>query len=209
MHPENKFAMAFVSGINSRWCPNLRAEHSNARIWFYIVQSGMEVRCNCKCKTIENRISGKTCKDFRTLKMPMDYATINALFPNNMFRKRKVNSMPNNRSFSVPTTPPTVDCAAKSNATKSTSTEPGTPRTESGSYLEHVPMFMRRPSDSEKNSEDSCAELHNSLTAHLKRIQSNQDKKITMPTKSNYKQPTNKKAKCQGKRLQNLPSVAY
>ena len=75
-------ALAFVSGHNATYCPNIEGFHKSARAYFYITPSGLEQRCGCKCDTVQGRKSGMPCKDWKSIRRQVTPELCAALFPN-------------------------------------------------------------------------------------------------------------------------------
>ena len=55
-----------VADSGSRYCLNNGGEHRSRSIYFLAKRSGIEQRCFCRCSTIEGRISGVPCGEFRS-----------------------------------------------------------------------------------------------------------------------------------------------
>lgn len=53
----------YLVSTNSKYCENLKREHSSNHIWFYITGSTITQKCFCRCETIRQRRDG-FCKDF-------------------------------------------------------------------------------------------------------------------------------------------------
>lgn len=74
-------ALAFVSGHNATYCPNISGCHKSARTFFYITPSGLQQRCGCKCDTTQGRSGGVPCSKWKSLVRPINPQLAAALFP--------------------------------------------------------------------------------------------------------------------------------
>lgn len=165
---DNRYVMVFVSGKNATFCPNIKDYHRSARVWFKILQSGIELRCQCKCKKAEGR---RPCSEYRSHTIPLDRELIDVLFPNNMFRRRDARAC----STSAPATPVSPgSCATPlqllQTMHRAARTAPETPALgmPDPNGMHALPAQVRRMSG---NANQACLSLVQNLTSHLKVIE--------------------------------------
>ena len=65
---------------DSKYCENLRGEHSSNHIWFIINDKTISQKCFCKCDTIKGRQNG-LCKNFSGQKHVLTPTIIGHLYP--------------------------------------------------------------------------------------------------------------------------------
>jgi hypothetical protein len=53
----------FLVSTTSKYCENLRREHSSNHVWFHITSDTIAQKCFCNCETMKGRFYG-FCKDF-------------------------------------------------------------------------------------------------------------------------------------------------
>lgn len=73
-------AIVDVVGRNATYCLNKGDFHRSSRVWFYVTENYIQVRCRCK-KPSEGRRSAIPCAKFRSLTMPLDVTLRDLLFP--------------------------------------------------------------------------------------------------------------------------------
>lgn len=163
---DNRYVMVFVSGKNARFCPNKGDYHASSRVWFKIVQSGIELRCLCKKKD-------RTCAQYRSHTLPLDRELVDELFPNNMFMRRARAAS----AASAPTTPrPATSCTTPLQMLQGmhqacTAPETPVPGYGDANAMHALPNKLRRTSD---GPNAACLSLVQNLTSHLKVIEQQQ-----------------------------------
>jgi hypothetical protein len=70
----------YLVKTNSRYCENLRGEHSSNHVWFLISGTIIAQKCFCNCPTIRGRRDG-FCKDFFGRKHLLSPTIISRLYP--------------------------------------------------------------------------------------------------------------------------------
>lgn len=182
MPPDNRFVMVFVSGKNATFCPNKQGYHKSSRVWFKILQSGMELRCLCKKKDTEGRVSRKMCSQYRSHMLPLDRELIDHLFPNNMFKRRARATA----TASAPTTPraatgcPTPLQVLQGMHQAATAPDTPVPGYGDANAMHGLPNKLRRTSD---GPNAACLSLVQNLTTHLKVIEQGQRPPARPPPK--------------------------
>jgi len=75
-----KHKETYLVSTNSKYCENLKREHSSNHVWFII--SGREIlqKCFCRCETIYGRVDG-FCKDFCGRRHNLTPKIVEKLYP--------------------------------------------------------------------------------------------------------------------------------
>lgn len=76
----------YVATVDTNFCMNIGREHSSNRIYYYINPSGIYQKCFCSCDTLQGRLSGKKCSEYRSAGRALSAQLKYALFPH---EKRK------------------------------------------------------------------------------------------------------------------------
>jgi hypothetical protein len=80
MKSRNSAYKVFVGGKGSGYCQNYGKDHRTATVYFYVTKTGVTQMCWCKCDTLEHRVSGLRCRDFRSKPVSLLQHEISALF---------------------------------------------------------------------------------------------------------------------------------
>ena len=56
----------FVRNAGASYCLNVAKDHNHAQILFIVKRGGIQQVCQCRCDTVEGRVSGKRCRDYQS-----------------------------------------------------------------------------------------------------------------------------------------------
>jgi len=180
----NRSVFVYVCGKNATYCPNKKGYHGSSRVYFRIIQSGMELRCLCKKK---NKVGGKLCSEFKSHLMPLDREIIDVLFPDNMFQKRAMRSAATSAP-NTPTNPSNCITPLQMLQCMHSFTAPDTPVSGYGDIndMHSLPNKLRRTSG---GVDPQTMKLMHNLTSHLKVIEKKQKPVDKAPRKDGPKRP--------------------
>lgn len=71
----------FLVSTTSKYCENLKRNHSSNHVWFIISGDQITQKCFCRCETIQGRRDG-FCKDFCGRRHVLDRSIVDRLYPN-------------------------------------------------------------------------------------------------------------------------------
>ena len=85
-----KMKTSYYAKTNSRYCENIRRDHSSNHVWF-VISSDRTVaqRCFCTCITLEGRMSGVLCRDFTGRRHNLNKTLSDKLYPNKILTTSK------------------------------------------------------------------------------------------------------------------------
>lgn len=167
----NRAVFVYVCGKNATYCPNKKGYHNSSRVYFRIIQSGMELRCLCKKNN--GGMGRKKCSEFKSHMLPLDREVIDVLFPDNMFQRRAMRSAatsaPNTQANPSNCVSPLLMLQAMHSYTA-----PDTPVNGYGDInnMHELPNKVRRTSG---GVDPQTMRLVHNLTSHLKVIEQKQN----------------------------------
>ena len=90
---ENDGGEYYVATVDTKFCMNICGEHNSNRIYYYINKKAIYQKCFCTCDTIEGRISGLRCSEYRSSERPLGDILKYKLFPKERQKKQNVSKM--------------------------------------------------------------------------------------------------------------------
>lgn len=96
----------YLATLDTNFCMNIGREHNSNRVYYYINTNAVYQKCFCTCDTLEGRMFGEKCMDFRSSGRELNNIIRYLLFPQEKQRRTQTKG-------STPGTPPELHSKRK------------------------------------------------------------------------------------------------